>query len=271
MTPRPLWPCLCLVTLFLAQAAHAGNIKRCSLVADGRAEVITFDAHRADGKEVEVKGMLARPEGTGPFPAIVMLPGGYRLYTPGCYANAVERFVNWGFVTLFVAPTSARDGNEKNVRRYKAADLARYDHAAAAVVAPLPHVDSTRIGVWGHSRGGPGAIIAVSSDEGKRDFRFRAGVAVASWPRCPSDARPAAPLLVMNGAKDELSTPESCVNFAARSEDINGFEFLLIPDAGHAYWKARTKDYDEAAAKLADERLKAFLARHLRTSTETTM
>jgi len=259
---RSLTLSLWLAPLLVADPAIAADVSRCSMVAEGRAEVIGFDADGADGKRVTLRGLLTGPEGAGPFGSIVILPGGRGPRSPGCYESAVEQFVDWGFVTLIVVPVPARDQRGTETFQYDDADLASYAHGAATALAAMPQVDATRIALWGHSRGGAAVIYAVSKARDMRS-RFRAAVAAAPWPGCPDKAAPIAiPLLVLIGAKDATSSAGSCVDYAAKMADVGGFEFMLIPDAGHSYWNPAGPAYDESAAKLAARRLRALFEKH---------
>jgi dienelactone hydrolase len=71
--------------------------------------------------------------------------------------------------------------------------------------------------------------------------------------------------LVLIGAEDTEVSVDWCTHFAAQLGNVSGFEFLLIPDAHHLYWATGTTGYNETAAKLAEKRLKTFLAKHLKT------
>lgn len=253
---------LCAGLLFVANLVHAVDVSQCSMVADGRAEIIHFDARMADGRKVELDGLLAGPGGAGPFPAIVMLPGGGGLFTPYCYRAVVEAFVNWGFVTLIVASTTAHDDDGNHVSRYSFADQASHSYGAISAVETIPEVDRSRIGIWGHSLGGLSVIHAVSSITEKPGMLFQAAVAIA--PLCPAQpASPTVPMLVMIGEKDNEVSVDACVDFAARLDGIGGLEFLLIPEAGHLYWAPGAPGYNEASAMLSEKRLKTFLAKHL--------
>jgi dienelactone hydrolase len=232
---------------------HAGEINECSIVVEDRAELFTFDARMADGTEVELTGILAGPDGDGPFPALVLLSGGNALYTPLCYRVIVDQLTTWGIVTLFVAPTAARDGDGKKRFQFNFNDLSSYGHDAALAAANLLRVDPARIGLWGHSRGGTSAIDIASGWRGRSPKPYRAAVAVAPWPGCPKKARPAIPLLVLYGAEDKVSPPDWCADFAERSKDASGFEFYVIPDAGHdVFWTPDGRAH-----------LKSFLDKHL--------
>ncbi len=48
-----------------------------------------------------------------------------------------------------------------------------------------------------------------------------------------------------------------------RRSVVSGFEFVLIPEAGHLYWAPGSVQYNETAAELAAGRLKEFLAKYL--------
>lgn len=262
MTSRFLLPCAWAVTVLAAIPAHAVDINQCSMVADDRAEVIGFGGQMADGTDVELKGILASPDGSGPFPAVVMLPGGGGLYIPYCYGAVVEQFVSWGFVTLIVASTTARDRDGNQLSQYSFVDQARHAYAGASAVANVPRVDATRIGLWGHSRGGSGVIDAVSSAKLKPSTAFRAAVAAA--PHCPAKAIAlTVPLLVLIGAEDTDVSVDACIDFAAHMENISGFDFLLMPDAHHVYWAKGTRGFNEAAATMAANHLKTFLVKHI--------
>ena len=232
------------------------------MVAEGRAEVVSFEAQMSDGKQVTLKGILVSPVGTGSFPAVVMLPGATGLVTPYCYGAVADQFVAWGYLTFIPASTTARD-REGNIHLlHSFLDQVSYAHGAAAMLARMPQIDSARIGVWGHSRGGLSVLYGVSSSEGRFGTVFRAAVAAA--PQCPSSAiRPSIPLLMLIGSKDLDVSVNACTDLADRLEGTSGFEFFLIPDAGHSYWAPSTHGYNQAAALSAQERLKAFLQRSL--------
>jgi dienelactone hydrolase len=74
--------------------------------------------------------------------------------------------------------------------------------------------------------------------------------------------------LILFGSDDTESSPDWCINFATRSENVSGFKFLVIPNAGHSYWKPRYPGYNETAAKIAETHLKTFLAKHLQAKPE---
>jgi hypothetical protein len=79
MIPRSLVPILSAVACIWATTAHAGDVSECSIVVEDRAELITFDARRANDTKVKLTGILTGPDGDGPFPAVVILAANRRL------------------------------------------------------------------------------------------------------------------------------------------------------------------------------------------------
>lgn len=252
---RALLSCLCAVILLTAYPANSVDIGKCSMVADGRAEIITFGAQLTDGRRVTLKGILAGPEGAGPFPAILVLPGGGGLYTPYCYRAWIDQFANWGYVTLIVASSTAQDADGNRLFQYSFIDQANHARGAASVLATVPNVDHTRIGVWGFSLGALTAIELASSGQ-EAISRFRAVIAAA--PHCPASGfTPHTPLLVLIGAEDAEVSVSACVDFAAQLNHTNGFEFVLMQGAKHVFWE------NAAAAVSSAQRMQAFLTKHL--------
>ena len=90
MLLRALLPGLCIALVLAAGQARGSDVERCRMVASGDAQVIQFKARMASGKRVTVRGLLSRPAGAGPVPAVVMLPGSRGPRPPGCYASVVE-------------------------------------------------------------------------------------------------------------------------------------------------------------------------------------
>ncbi len=262
MISRSLTLGLCAVTFLIASPANAADVSKCQSVVEGRAKIISFDAEMAYGKKVRLRGLLAVPDGSGPFRPMVILPGGRGPRLPHCFNYMVEPFLNWGFATLMVVPSPAREEDGTELFDYSFADLGNYAHGAATALAALPQIDPTRMVLWGHSRGGGAVIDAVSSAREKRDT-FAGAIALAPYPACPGKAvPPAIPLLVMVGTEDTESPADRCVEYAAKLESVAGFEFLLLQDGGHSFWPTVWGEYNETAANLANLHLKAFLVKH---------
>jgi dipeptidyl aminopeptidase/acylaminoacyl peptidase len=112
-------------------------------------EAITY---LSDG--LKVKGIIAAPEGPGPFPAIIFARGGNREFgglDPHTFAAFLAEFVQAGYVV--VGSDYRGNGGGEGHEEFGGADV---DDLLALI--PLlrrePEVDGHRIGIYGSSRGG---------------------------------------------------------------------------------------------------------------------
>lgn len=234
------------------------------MVVNGTADIVEFDARQADGTPVRLKGLLTSAGSAGPAPVVVMLPGGPGgPFPPYCYRAMVEQFASWGFATLMVASASARFQDGRPVGEYSFADQAHHAYGAAAALKSLMNADG--VVLWGHSHGGLSAIDAVSVNGQRADLPFRAAIAAA--PVCPGNARKLqSPLLLIVGTADRVISVEWCRTYAAQLQDGSDFEFLVLEDAGHAYWAPAATGSSETAAARAADRTREFLERYLRSA-----
>jgi dipeptidyl aminopeptidase/acylaminoacyl peptidase len=129
-------------------------------------EAITY---QSDG--LKVKGIIAAPNGKGPFPAIIFNRGGNREFgalTPRLFAAVTAMFVQAGYVV--VGSNYRGNGGSEGHEEFGGADV---DDVLALV--PLlrhePKVDAKRIGIYGSSRGGLMTYEALS-----RSHDFKAAV-----------------------------------------------------------------------------------------------
>ena len=159
--------------------------------------------HRLEGSEelvafqsgaLTLHGFLFRPDGDGPFPAVVINHGSERL--PGDKRGQASFYVPHGFV-VFV-PHRRGQGQSADVAEYvvnHAADHARLvaelattqtDDVMSAVeyVRSLPYVDRTRVAVAGCSFGGIMSLFAAERGTGIQAVVDFAGGAM-SWAQAP--------------------------------------------------------------------------------------
>ncbi|MGB9112447.1 MAG: alpha/beta hydrolase [Acidimicrobiales bacterium] len=239
-----------------AKVAHDHAV-RCLLDAlfhldpPGRREVIDFDG-------AQLFGMLRLPNGAGPHPVVVLIPG---------LDSAKEEFrlVERSFLDRGVG-TFAVDGPGQGEAEYALAIRPDWEVPGRAIVdhlVTLPGVDPDRIGVWGVSLGGYYAPRVAAGDK-----RVRACIALAgpydfgaSWEQLPSLTRDAfvsrshssrpdearekataltlqavagnveCPLLVVFGKKDRLFGWEGAVRL---SKEVSGpSELLLLEEGNH--------------------------------------
>ena len=164
---------------------------------------------------------LAKPDGEGPFPAVVLTHGcggiekntSHRTVWRGLNNHAA--FLNdYGYVTLIVDSFGSRritDGCQTGGKYYpvQVSDA----HAAFDHLASLPFVDADRIGFVGQSLGGGTALrLALGStvDSRTREGRGSYAALVAYYPWCEADQglRAGAPLPHTDRRKRRL---DACV------------------------------------------------------------
>jgi dienelactone hydrolase len=221
--------CLCLAaaTLFLAACASSpapdsGPISR------GESPVASIP--------IEVR----KPEGTGPFPAVVMLHdcSGLAPRSSGAPRRWADLLVKEGYVVAIPDSFSTRghaDGvcTVAAVNRLEVAPRRRVDDAyeALAYLRKLPYVDGAHIGVMGGSHGGATTLLAMN---GERADGFRA--AVALYPSCNANApyHAIAPVLVLSGALDDWTPAAPCERLAKAATGAP-VRIKVYPGAHHSF------------------------------------
>lgn len=188
-----------------------------------------------------------RPDGRGPFPAVVLFHGCHGV-TP-----TIRHWGAWfrerGYVALIVDSWAARGIAEGCTPM--SADLPnteRFDDAigALAYLHRRPYVDRERIGAIGWSNGGVFSIAVINGPSLERAKRrgvelpepgYRASVGV--YPGgCVSlvHEQVIRPLLVLIGAKDDWTIPGPCIEMveAMRARGAEA-EIVVYPDAYHYF------------------------------------
>jgi dienelactone hydrolase len=109
-----------------------------------------------DGTTVDLQGLLLKPRGRGPFPAVVLSHGaGGNAQTYGREVGRVMR--GWGLVCITVNYTHSRGvplgaPGRRLLQGASPANVFRA-HAAVTVLARLRYVDVRRVAAHGHSMG----------------------------------------------------------------------------------------------------------------------
>ncbi|MDB6173990.1 MAG: axeA 1 [Chthoniobacteraceae bacterium] len=147
----------------------------------GLTQEVFYEGEPLAGKPTRIFAYLARPEGEGPFPAIVLVHGG----GGQAFKDWAEHWAKRGYVALAMdtagqakdksrLPDGGPDQHDPIKFRAFEEDEAREMwtyHAVAAVIrghsllASLPEVDRERIGVTGISWGGYLACIVAGLDD----------------------------------------------------------------------------------------------------------
>lgn len=252
----------------------------CVFVGHGiAASSVTIDAGVAGESPDLIPALLFKPDGPGPFPAVIIMHdcSGLGPRSSGGTARWAGELTARGFVVLLpdsfttrghaggvcVNPSSSRNDVRPGRR-------ARDAYAALAYTRTLPYVDGTRVGLMGGSHGGSTTLASIV--EARPEIR-RGGntagfaAAVALYPGCAArygdwrvvrhppgspvasvDYRGAykatAPLLILIGEKDDWTPAEPCRRLAAAA-DRAGYPVTIktYPGAHHAFDSDRPVRY----------------------------
>jgi dienelactone hydrolase len=261
----------------------------CALIADASAaplERVEFDGasqRLLSGRTItgeRIQGYLAKPDGAGPFPAVLVLHGCGGMHE-ATRQKLADHLVAWGYVALLVDSYATR-GIEHACTSTAFATFAkrRQDtYGALAFLSGRRFVDAGRVAAVGFSSGGWLTLFVAEPNsrelfELPDNLRFRA--AVAFNPPCEAaSARPVMPALILIGALDDWTPAADCSSKVARwGNDGPPIELVIYPDAYHGFYYAHLQpgrkvfdhwlEYNRAAADDSDRRLRAFLDRHLR-------
>ena len=223
-----------------------------------------------------ISGFLTRPDGPGPFPAIVHLHGCSGLpdeVKRSANHLGSERAAAWGYVVLVVDSFTTRGID--NTCSGEFAPRVANAYGALAYLARQPFVDANRIAVIGFSAGGIATLsIAEARDfelfDGEGEHKFKA--AVAFYPFCRSDNTLAIPTLILIGELDDWTPAAACRAATARRIGDSPVKLIVYPGAHHAFDTPRPGrryfghwlEYNAAAADAATEETRRFLAEQLR-------
>jgi dienelactone hydrolase len=165
-------------------------------------------------------GELILPQGSGPFPAVIVLHGcdgvspHYRIWA--------RWLASWGYAALIV--DSFRPRGIANVcgrgREFPPALRARDAFAAAAYLRKRPDIDPDRVGAIGFSHGGWGALFAATDTAEIRSGTVPLKGIVAFYPWCLQISPPlATDMQILIGDADDWTPAQRCVDFVGKYAD----------------------------------------------------
>jgi dienelactone hydrolase len=218
-----------------------------SIVLAGCASTNLSFPNATPGKPLTVPAWELRPEGAGPFPAVVLMHG--------C-AGVSESNHEWsrwfrdeGYVALLIDSWTPRKvGTSCAPDLPDVPNTERFDDAIGALryLQAKPYVDRARVGIVGWSNGGVFALATINGPSLERARRrgvvlpepgFRASIGF--YPGgCYSLVHELVtrPLLVMIGDADDWTDPKACVEMVeamrARGADAR---IVLYPRAYHYF------------------------------------
>lgn len=195
-----------------------------------------------------LRGLLYKPAGAGPFPAIVLLHDcrGLRAYQK----EWARKLATWGYVALLV------DSFEPRGVTNVCADLIDLDareevggrvfdaYGALAYLSHLEFVDRDRIAVMGWDF--YATLDSVNEVGAQALFENKFKAAVAFYPECRynTSARFIAPTLVLVGRRDDWSRALPCAKMAdAGLRGSAPVEVSVYPFAAHAFDDAEVGEH----------------------------
>lgn len=271
------WPVLAAFACLLLAAGFAPSTAKAQTA-------VKFDATRDhSGKDVKLRGKLFRPEGAGPFPAVVLMHGcgGWQPAVTYALQNHAKFLTRHGYVVLSVDSFGPRgNGGGKVCESYKALRDARsyrsYDaFDALKYLQSLDYVNGDNVFMMGQSNGGSVAIKVAQANAPKRYGKAEKGFrgVVSYYPWCGtfggSSVELSAPLMVFGGARDDWVPPKGCKKVRAKGD--NGLEVKIYPNAPHSFdleimqqrYAGHLVGYDQHATQDSRTRMLAFFDEHL--------
>ena len=232
------------------------------------------------GASTEIPATLIKPDGEGPFPAVVIVHdcSGLGPRSSGAPMRWSAELVQQGYVVLIpdsFAPRGFADGvclipGHQTVSVNGTA-RALDAYGALAALRALPYVDGKRVGIMGGSHGGWTVLAAMFVPleksnplaDAKRDG-FTAGLALypacaprfGAWstfkPGIPGPVtsysgvyQPIAPVLILAGERDDWTPAEPCRHLAEGSRAVGyPVDIMIYPDAHHSFDNDRPIRYD---------------------------
>jgi dienelactone hydrolase len=235
---------MCLRALFIALAGAA-------LWVTGSAAAERVDIPAG---ELTLHGTLYRPDGAGPFPAVVALHdcGGINhrpIANERLYTQWAKLLVDEGFVVLFPDSFGSRGlGSQCRERQHRvraSRDRVTDANAARLWLQSQSYVSGDHVALLGWSNGGIAALWAVrptaAPKDGTPDFRS----AVAFYPGCRRlrDTAWSAriPTLILIGSADDWTPASYCQQMVAGAHGRSaGAQIVVYPGAHHEFDRANT-------------------------------
>ncbi len=161
--------------------------------------------------DFSMEGILLKPEGKGPFPAVLISHGlGGNAQSFGMMK--AREMVKWGLVCIAPNYTHTGQGGDRAQFGASAQNIRRAS-TCLDILRTLPEVDSTRLAAYGHSMGGFVTIGLASAkvDAVKAAAITGSGISPQAGYAAPSTdaaAKIRTPFLMLHGSNDTTVRPE---------------------------------------------------------------
>ena len=259
----------------------------CALMADALARPLEHvDIEGASQRLVRgrlirgdrIQGYLAKPEGAGPFPAVIGLHGCAGM-SDTTKRKLVGELVGWGYVVLLVDSFATRGIDHACTggfghRRQRSSDA----FGALTFLAGQTFVDPQRVAAVGFSQGGWITLLVADANfvrtvRPSRQFEVSCSGCVLSSVQ-GRGGRPVIPTLILIGTLDQWTPAADCSEkIDAWGTDGPPIELVVYPGVHHGFYYPELQpgrtifghwlEYNEEAATDASRRMREFLKRHL--------
>ncbi len=170
-----------------------------------------------EGEGLSLTGILLKPEGAGPFPAIV-ISHGMGGNADGFAMQKAREMVKWGFVSIGTNYTHAgprRPDQPRMENSGASAENIKRAEKCIQILESLPYVDAKRICAYGNSMGAFLTVALAAS----RPEKIRAAAITAggiserggSFATREMAEKIRCPFLILHGGSDRTVNPESSV------------------------------------------------------------
>lgn len=223
-------------------------------------------------KRLESHYRLQRPEGNGPFPAVMMVPGCRGVASsPNYYMRTAEQLKAQGQVVVFVDYTEAHGVQSACSGEVSVQQIAQDILTTAAYLQSLPFVNASEIRVIGWSLGGGGVLASLSAMPDGQPLPFRAATAIYSVCQGVAPWKTKVPTLLLLGELDDITPAAVCQKLVQQVPQDAPVEVRIYPGARHGFTiselppviesRLGTQRYNPQAATAAWEEILRFLRR----------
>ncbi|WP_432470280.1 dienelactone hydrolase family protein [Amphritea sp. HPY] len=239
---------------------------------------ISFDTAPVNEEgSTSIRGLVSKPEGGGPFPAVIIAHGCFGV-EPNHHIWA-QRLNDWGYVAIIVDSFSSRDVSTvcESPNQVSPETRACDIYGAAAYLRKQSFVRPDKIAMIGFSHGGWSALYVAQDylPEQAKEAPIQAVVSYYPWCESSSLKTTASPLLILSGKADDWTPVKRCYDYIDAQDRgyRNNISLKVFDKAYHGFddssmippviYEGYTIAYDQGAAENSIDAAKAFLERHL--------
>lgn len=230
---------------------------------------LTIPTTAPNGRAERIPATLSKPDGAGPFPAVVIMHdcSGLNPGSSGAPARWASELVGRGYVVITPDSFTTRGFpggvcTDPSPRRTDVNPARRQldAYAALAYLRTLPYVGGRRVGLMGGSHGGTTTLTSMAdiADDPESLARQKHGgfaAAVALYPACAGRQttfhsggaeayKAVAPVRILIGAADDWTPAEPCRQMIEASSAAGyPVSIKIYPGAHHSFDSARPVRY----------------------------